>query len=182
MSEPSSTGTKPSKLDAHAAELERWFETEYVTLATAQQRLRGRGCRVSLTRLSAWRRARLGERLREQLLEQIAAGARQCAEVERALGDNPRPMLETLIKLHRMLIMKLSLEADTAPATLKWVKELMKPVLEWARLNEQRQAREAAGQQSRGEAQKSAAPSTSDAARALRPETVEHIERELSLL
>ena len=66
--------------------------------------------------------------------------------------------LETLIKLHRVLVLKLSLEADGAPELLKLAKDLMKPVMDWARLQEKRKDRALAEQKHRDqlEAQKAA--------------------------
>jgi hypothetical protein len=111
-------------------------------------------------------------RRQEQLLEQIALGAQQCREVERQLSSCPAPELETIIKLHRVLILKFSAEAKAAPEMLKLVKDLMKPVMDWARLEEKRKDRELARQQHRE------APRDN----ALSAETLEKIEREMNLL
>jgi len=119
----------------------------------------------------------------EQLLEQIRVGAEQCAEVERQLARHPAPELETLIKLHRVLVLKFSLEAETAPELLKLVKDLMKPVMDWAELQEKGKQRELAEQRHREQmAARKAAPGGSNAGgEALKPETLEQIERELNL-
>lgn len=126
---------------------------------------------------------RQAKRLQERLLRQIALGARQCKELERRFGKNPPPELETLIKLHRVLILKFSQEAQAAPRLFSLVKDLMKPVMDWARLQEQRQQRELAEKKYRDQVE----ARTATAARgskdgALRPETLEKIERELNLL
>ncbi len=127
------------------------------------------------------------EAIQEQILSQITHGARICAEVERQLGQHPAPELETIIKLHRVLILKFSLEAQGAPELLELVSGLMKPVMDWARLQEQRRRRELAEQMHREQAD---ARKTADAREAkaksgetaLTPETLEKIERELHLL
>ena len=118
------------------------------------------------------RRAR---RRQDRLLARLERAARLCAEVERALREHPAPELETLIKLHRVLILKSSLEAETAPQMLKLVSDLMKPALEWARLQEKLKERE--------QAEKAGASGDgSGKHKGLRPETLEKIERELRLL
>src|SRR3989442_1123746 len=112
---------KQSKLEEHVEQLDEWFGAEEITLAEARKRLGKLGCSVSLARLSEWRRARQWRRLRQQLLEQIAAGARHCEEVEREFGQNPPPELETLIKLHRVIILQLSAQTDAKPEAARLV-------------------------------------------------------------
>src|SRR5262249_26365541 len=124
--------------------------------------------------------------LQEKLLEQISRGAALCREIERGLAGNPAPALETLIKLFRVLILKMSVEANLAPDVLKVVNDLMKPVLDWARLEEKRKEREFAEHkyQEQVAAQQSARAKASQEASgesALSPETLEKIERELKL-
>ncbi len=108
-----------------------------------------------------------------QILRQLAEAGKRCREVEEALARDPAPELETLIKVHRVLILKLSSEAGANPELLKLVGILMKPVLEWARLEEKRKERELAARQQQD---------AQSGAKALRPETLEQIELELKLL
>ena len=120
--------------------------------------------------------------LEQKLLRQISRGAALCRAVERSLAGNPAPEVETLIKLFRVLILKFSVEANAAPGLLKLVNDLMKPVLDWARLEEKRKEREFA--EHKYAAQKTASEkATKDASgqNALSPETLEKIERELKL-
>ncbi|HYG36404.1 MAG TPA: hypothetical protein VEC99_16540, partial [Clostridia bacterium] len=84
------------------------------------------------------------EQLQKIVLKQITEGAGLCKEMERALQGNPAPELETLLKLHRVLILKYSLEAEVKPEQLSFVKDLMKPVMDWARLEEERKRRQLA--------------------------------------
>jgi len=126
------------------------------------------------------RSARSQKRLQEQLLAQIAYAASHCAEIERAFGENPPPELETLIKVYRVLILKLSAEAQANPDQLKLAISLMKPVLDWARFEDAREERKR-GEDKEREAQQ-AARNREAGEDALRPETLEQIERELSLL
>lgn len=122
------------------------------------------------------------EELLERLLEQIAQGGKLCQEVERQLKDHLCPELETIIKLHRVLVLKLSGEADAMPERFKLVSALMKPLLEWARLEEKRKQRELAEQKYRDEvAARQAVGADHAAPKVLTPETLEKIERELSL-
>jgi hypothetical protein len=118
--------------------------------------------------------------LQEQLLAQIAYAASHCAEIERAFGKNPPPELETLIKVYRVLILKLSAEAQANPDQLKLAISLMKPVLDWERFEDARNERERAEKKDRETQQ--AARNREAGEDALRPETLEQIERELSLL
>ena len=126
------------------------------------------------------RSARSQKKLQEQLLAQIAYAASHCAEIERAFGDNPPPELDTLIKVYRVLILKLSAEAQANPDQLKLAISLMKPVLDWERFEDARNERERAEQTERETQQ--AARNREAGEDALRPETLEQIERELSLL
>jgi hypothetical protein len=124
--------------------------------------------------------------LQEKLLGQISDGAALCAEIERRLAGHPAPELETLIKLYRVIILKLSVEANVAPELLKLVNDLIKPVLDWARLEEKRKEREFAEQRYRAqaaaqEASREKEKKDADGENALTPETLEKIERELKL-
>src|SRR3954470_6102835 len=85
-----------------------------------------------------------GLKMPQQLLAQIRAAARHCQEVEREFGKNPPPELETLIKVHRAIILQLSAQRDCDPETVRQVTTLMKPVMDWAKLQEQRKERELA--------------------------------------
>lgn len=124
--------------------------------------------------------------LQTKLLDQISRGAAQCREIERNLAGNPAPELETLIKLFRVIILKLSVEANVAPDLLKLVNALMKPVLDWARLEEKRKEREFAEhkhheQTAAERAAREKAGSDAGGENALSPQTLEKIERELKL-
>ena len=120
------------------------------------------------------------EELQEQLLVQIAYAASHCAGIERAFGENPPPQLETLIKVYRVLILKLSAEAQANQDQFKLAISLMKPVLDWERFEDARRQRERADEKER--ATQRAARNREAGEDALRPETLEQIERELSLL
>jgi hypothetical protein len=77
------------------------------------------------------------------LLQQIATGAQQCKEVEEQFGENPAPELETLIKLHRVLIMKLSTQASADPGSMmETLFFAMKPVMDFAKLQDKAKDRE----------------------------------------
>lgn len=127
-----------------------------------------------------------GRALQQKLLSQIRRGAALCREIERNLTGNPAPELETLIKLFRVIILKLSLEANAAPDLLKLVNDLMKPVLDWARLEEKRKEREFAEhkyqeQTAAQQAAREKAKNDASGENALSPQTLERIERELKL-
>ena len=132
---------KTSKLDAYAERLTEWFTPvdqggKGMTLDQAREQLRLDGCSVSCSRLSEWWSNQQTLRMQDRLLSQIASGARQCREVEQALGKNGAPEMDTLIKLHRVLILKLSTEGSTNPEMLELVNRMMKPVVAFARLKQ----------------------------------------------
>lgn len=127
------------------------------------------------------------QQFQRRLLEQIALGARHCQEIEREFGKSPPPELETLIKLHRVIILQLSTQTDSSPGAARLVTAMMKPVMEWARLQEHRKARELAESKYRDLAalQKAAIErelNGTKTAGGLSPETLEKIERELKLM
>jgi hypothetical protein len=122
------------------------------------------------------------ERLQECVLEQIADGAKLCQAVERQLGQHAAPELQTIIQLHRSLVLKLSVQAEADPGLFHLVSTLMRPVIEWARLEEKRKDRELAEKKYRDQvaAQKSE-KEQSGHGEALSSATLEKIERELNL-
>ena len=121
-----------SKLDPFAEGLDEWLGILKMTLAEAQAELAKDGCHVSLSRLSSWWEARCSANLQEKLLAQIAAGASQCKDVEKTFADNPAPQMETIIKLHRVLIMQLSTQSQSNPALLQLADQLTRTALEFA--------------------------------------------------
>jgi hypothetical protein len=122
--------------------------------------------------------------LQESLLARIAQGAALCRELDAQLGQHPAPELETIIKLYRVLLLKLSAEVQAVPDLRHLVSTLMKPVMDWARLEEKRKDREWVEQQARESAAARQAKrngEAGDADHALRSETLTKIERELKL-
>ena len=121
----------------------------------------------------------------EALLAQLQRGAQYCQQIQQQLAQYAGPELDAIVKLHRMIILKLSTRAESQPELWDVLKDLMKPVMDWARLQEQQKDREFAERKHRDqmEAEKAAANPLGDpAATALTPETLEKIERELKLL
>ena len=126
---------QPSKLDQFAERLDQWFGIEKKTILEVQQQLKLDGCTVSTGRLSQWWSQRSSQLMQDKLLAQISTGANACKKVETEFAKNPAPELETLIKLHRVLVMKLSTEGNVNPELLELVASLMKPVMEFAKLD-----------------------------------------------
>jgi hypothetical protein len=123
-------------------------------------------------------------RLQESLLARIAQGATLCRELEAQLRQHPAPELETIIKLYRVLLLKLSAEIQAVPDLRHLVSTLMKPVMDWARLEEKRKDREWVEQQARDSAAARQAKRNGEnghAEHALSSETLKKIERELKL-
>ena len=125
------------------------------------------------------------EEVQSRLLDRMAQGAKLCRQVEALLRREPGPELETILALHRVLVLKLSAESQGAPELLALANTLMKPLMDWARLEESRKERELAEQKHRDQmaAQKAEKEKEQPGpCQALRPETLEKIERELRLL
>jgi hypothetical protein len=176
-----------TQLDQHAEELDCWFREEDLTLSEACKRLSALGCSTSIASLSRWRRDRHWDCLRRELLEQIGAGANHCRQVELEFGTHAPPELETLIKVHRMLVLKLSAQTDTNPDAVRQITALMKPVMDWARLLEQRKERELAEQKYRDQlaaqkAEREREQKAGSGETGLTPEILDKIERELNLM
>jgi len=129
---------KKSKLDPHSAELEAWFD-EKVTLDDARARLLERfGISVSPSLLSDWWAKRQQQRLQDRVLDRITTGAAAVKQVEKQFAKDAPPEVETLIKIHRVLIMQLSLQAAANPDLLRTASECMKPVMAYLKVQEQR--------------------------------------------
>ena len=123
------------------------------------------------------------EQITENFLERIAQGAELCRKIETQLRQHPAPELETIIKWYRLLVLRLSAEVQAVPELRHLLSALMRPVMEWARLEEKRKDRDSAEQRHREEtaARNGARSGQADRDRALQPETLERIERELTL-
>jgi hypothetical protein len=122
--------------------------------------------------------------IQEQLLDQIEEGAKLCRKVEAQLRAHPAPGLETIVELYRVLVLKLSGELQAQPQTLTLINALMKPVLDWERLEEKRKDRELEQQKYRDQqAAREAAQLAQKHGRdgALQDATLNKIERELNL-
>ncbi len=120
----------------------------------------------------------------EALLERLGRGAQYCRKIEDQLAAHAGPELETIMKLHRLIILKLSTQAEVRPDLWDILKDLMKPVMDWARLQEQQKEREFAERKYRDqlEATQAEAAAKDNPEAALKPETLEKIELELKLL
>ena len=103
---------RPSKLDPFAEEIQGWFEEEKIPFPEAVQRLKTRGCSTSLDNLGRWWRKRRSNALEEQLLDQIEFAGDQCLKLDRAFRKSPAPVIDILLKVHRVLILKLN-NSDT---------------------------------------------------------------------
>lgn len=120
--------SQKSKLDQFAETLAD-MDVAKASIADIQKWLKEEGVAVSTGRISTYLESLRSSRLRAQLLGQITSGAQQCRDVEKAFARNPAPELETLVKLHRVLIMKLSTAGNTDPEFLKLADQLTNTVL-----------------------------------------------------
>jgi DNA-binding phage protein len=122
--------SKPSKLDQYAETLLAMDDAKK-TLLEIQAWLKEEGVTASMGRISEFLSSARQSRLQAALLSQIATGAEQCKEVEKQFGKNPAPELETLIKLHRVLILQLSTQGNANPEFLKLADQLMRTAMEF---------------------------------------------------
>lgn len=132
--------SRPSKLDDVAEHLDKWFGEEKASLAIAQQRLVSEyDIQVSLGRLSSWWADRQQRLVQEQLLERVASGARFVRDLEDRFSKDAPPELSTLVNLLKLLVMQLSVHGAADPKTLSIVSGLMKPVMDFAKLQQAQQ-------------------------------------------
>lgn len=124
---------RKSKLDQFARQLLQ-MDDEKKTLAEMVAWLKEEGVSASTGLLGGddgYLESLRSARRESLLLSQITSGARQCQEVEKQFGKNPAPELETLIKLHRVLILQLSTKGNTDPQFLKLADQLMRTAMEF---------------------------------------------------
>ena len=93
--------------------------------------LKAEGVSVATSTLSSFMSSQRDRRCQETLLQQIASGAEQVKEVEAQFGKSPAPELETLIKLHRVLILQLSTQGNADPEFLRLADQLMRTAMEF---------------------------------------------------
>lgn len=98
------------------------------TIADLQKWLKEEGLTVGHSTVADFVSRLLQQRERELLLDRITSGASQVREVEERFKDNPAPELETLVKLHRVLILQLSTAGNSDPELLKLSDQLTNTV------------------------------------------------------
>lgn len=98
---------KSSKLDQYAATL-LIMDDEKKSLDEMITWLKEEGVSVAKSTLSEFLERERQRRAQESLLSSIVSGSEQCRRVESEFAKNPAPELETLVKLHRVLILNLT--------------------------------------------------------------------------
>lgn len=128
---------RENKFTPHHADLIAWFEAEpTLRLIDACNRLAERGVKATPGELSIYLRRHREKEDRDRMLYGIATGAEKCRELDEAFAKNPAPELSLLIKLLKNLILNLNLNPDTAPEHLELATNLMRPVIEFARIEQ----------------------------------------------
>ena len=122
---------KKSKLDPFIERLDVWFGIENKSLAEVQAQLKLDGCVVSVQRLSEWWERRQSELAESKLLAQITSGAALHSKVKTQFAKDAPPELQTLIDLHRVLIMQLSTHAASNPKMLELADRSMRTVMDY---------------------------------------------------
>jgi hypothetical protein len=121
---------RPSKLDQFATQLAD-MDAELRTLGEICEWLAAEGCKVSASSVSVYLERLRSQRRQAAILAQITSGSRQAAEVEKQFAKNPAPALDTIIKLHRVLIMQLSLQTGENPELIEVTNQLTKTVMDF---------------------------------------------------
>lgn len=133
---------RESKFTAHAATIVEWFEREpELRLVDAVERLAKLGVKATPGEVSRLLARHRDSQDRDRMLYGIATGAEKCRELDAAFASNPAPELAVLIKLLKNLIINLNLNPETPQDIIDRATSLMKPVLEFAKLEQkQREA------------------------------------------
>ena len=121
---------RESKLDQHAATLLE-MDDQHKTLAEIQAWLKEEGLVVSPATISRFLESARSRRSTEALLGQIASGAQQCQQIDKAFQKNPAPQLEMAIKVFKVLIMQLATKGTAAPDFLRLADQLMRTAIEF---------------------------------------------------
>ncbi len=134
---------RESKLDEHAERLTEWLTPKEeggrgLTYHEAAEQLRSDSFSVVPSRICTWWKRRRDDQEAKDYLEGIRNGSAQVKEVEQALGENRTPELETLIQMHRLVVLQLVTQSKVNPKLLKTVSLMMKPIMEYAKLAEKR--------------------------------------------
>jgi hypothetical protein len=103
-----------SKLDQYAETL-LVMEESGKTLDRMVEWLREEGLTIDASTVSRYLAKLRQQRAQESLLSSIVSGADQCRRVESEFARNPAPELETLVKLHRVLILNMTTQAARDP-------------------------------------------------------------------
>ncbi|NBV25383.1 MAG: hypothetical protein EBS05_26150, partial [Proteobacteria bacterium] len=131
---------RASKLDHFAEQLREWDEQRVPISCikpdadTMFKRLTDLGCDTSVSRICRFLKNMRAADLRERLLDQITTAAQSCKEAEGRFRKAQPPGLNTLVKLHRVIIMQLATQSDTDPELIRLASGAMKPVLDYAKL------------------------------------------------
>lgn len=133
---------RASKLDPYAEQITAWFRgTPALTIEQACARLLSEhGLSVSAGRLSDWWSARESNRTikeaQDTVLASIARGAAINRTVTEAQAKDAPPEMLTIIGLLKTMILQLSVNAAGNPELLELLPSLMKPVVDWLKLQQ----------------------------------------------
>jgi hypothetical protein len=122
--------SQSSKLDPFAAKLAD-LDAEKKTLPEICEWLLAAGCKVSPSTLSVYLERLRSERRQAKILGLITSGSRQAAEVEKQFARNPAPQLDTIIKLHRVMILQLATQSVDHPELIDITNQLTKTVMDF---------------------------------------------------
>lgn len=129
----------PSVLGPHKEDLRQWFAIE-MPFDDILERLKKKKVKTTKQALSKMRQRMQREQLQEIVLDRIATGAAAHARVTKELGANPAPAIQTLIALIQNLIFTIT-TAGRGFMNIEDVTGLMRPVLEWVKIQEKREDR-----------------------------------------
>lgn len=132
---------RESKFTDHYAALIAWYEEEPTrTLEQGVVWLAARGVKAhrgEISRLLAkHQKERRDREDRERMFAGIATGADKCRELDEAFKANPAPHLALIVGLLKNLIINLNLNPETPKEDIERATALLKPVIEFARIEQ----------------------------------------------
>jgi hypothetical protein len=131
-----------SKLDRFQEQLDEWLTPRkdggegFTQLKVRKELLPKLGCSVSCSRLSDWWAARRSELGQAKMIEQIRTGSAATKKVAQEFAENPAPEIALVIKMIQVLVMKFSAQANVDPAQIEYLVALLKPVMDWVKIQE----------------------------------------------
>jgi hypothetical protein len=122
---------RQSKLDPYSKQLLQ-MDADKQTIPQMIEWLKGQNVKTSRNNVSNFLTARREERELERLGKQIASGAKKCKAIRQWLAKNPKPQLETVIEVFKILITDLSTKEAVDPELIQLADKLARTSIQFA--------------------------------------------------